>query len=330
MSPEEVEKLIHAPGIHNFMDVTDFQNVGRYKYAENALPIPTGLGYQDVILKELIPLLDLTQIANTITTLSSFTTRYYQSATGVAASHWLQERFEEIAEGHDHIVIANVTHSFPQGSIIVTIPGANGDPSDLTNVVIIGGHLDSVGRSATAVSPGADDDATGTSTVLEIFRALVQAEYKPLYPVQFILYAGEEGGLLGSQQIAAAYQRQGIDVYAALQLDMTGYNRNGQSTVAIVTDYTNAQLNAFVRLLVPAYTTLNQGNYQCGYGCSDHASWNRTGYRSAFTFETPYGSNPYIHTENDLPTLLDPAQLKQFAQLGLSFVVELAGQAPEK
>lgn len=59
--------------------------------------------------------------------------------------------------------------------------------------VIIGGHEDSVGSSATGRSPGADDDGTGTVTVLEIFRVLVENNFYPDRTLQFITYAGMQG-----------------------------------------------------------------------------------------------------------------------------------------
>lgn len=51
--------------------------------------------------------------------------------------------------------------------------------------------------------------------------------------------------------------------------------KSNASTTGIVTDFTSAELNAFVRQLVPLYTTLSWADYRCGYACSDHASWNR-------------------------------------------------------
>jgi len=327
LSVEEVDKLIFQPGPHNFMDITDYQDVKQYKKAADPLPFPAAPVNQAYI-NPLLNLVNTELVYGSITTLSNFFTRYYRSETGVAASSWVQQRFAQLSIGVPGITVVNFTYTnFPQVSVIATIPGTQEDGQ---NVVIIGAHLDSVGSSATGRSPGADDDASGTASLLEIFRILVENNYKPDYTLQFIGYAGEEGGLLGSQGIAAEYVKNNINVYAVLQLDMTGYNRNSRNTVGIVTDYTNADLNNFVRQLVTTYTTFAWGNYQCGYACSDHASWNRTGYRSAFTFETPYGSNPNIHSQNDVLSFLDRNQVQQFVNLGIAFAVELASIAPQK
>lgn len=71
-------------------------------------------------------------------------------------------------------------------------------------------------------APGADDDGTGTVNLIEVFRALVAADFKPTTPVEFHWYSGEEGGLLGSQAIATRYKNAGTQVKAFMELDMTG------------------------------------------------------------------------------------------------------------
>ena len=71
-------------------------------------------------------------------------------------------------------------------------------------------------------APGADDDGSGTVTILDVFRALVSSKYEPVNDVEFHWYSAEEGGLLGSQAIFAEYERVGVQVAAMLQQDMTG------------------------------------------------------------------------------------------------------------
>lgn len=71
-------------------------------------------------------------------------------------------------------------------------------------------------------APGADDDGTGTVNLIESFRALLAADFKPTTPVEFHWYSGEEGGLLGSQAIATRYKNDGVQVKAFMELDMTG------------------------------------------------------------------------------------------------------------
>jgi len=151
---------------------------------------------------------------------------------------------------------------------------------------------------------------------------LVAAGFVPDRTLEFHTYAAEEAGLLGSQNIANTYRSRNTSVYAQLQLDMTGY---GSGPIGIITDFTHANLTTFVRLLIDVYTFSTWSDSSCGYGCSDHASWFRAGYPSAFPFEAPFGSHsPYIHTANDLITTLNFNKIVQFARLAVGFAVELA------
>ena len=54
-------------------------------------------------------------------------------------------------------------------------------------------------------APGADDDASGCSVVIKLFRVLSKLKKKPYRTITFMFYAGEEIGLVGSNEIAMRY-----------------------------------------------------------------------------------------------------------------------------
>eukprot|EP01123_Difflugia_compressa_P001992 TRINITY_DN1262_c0_g1_i1.p1 TRINITY_DN1262_c0_g1~~TRINITY_DN1262_c0_g1_i1.p1 ORF type:complete len:237 (+),score=52.37 TRINITY_DN1262_c0_g1_i1:181-891(+) len=227
-----------------------------------------------------------------------------------------------LASGRDDIEIEYFNHAWLQPSLIARIRG-NG--ASANEIVIVGGHVDSTSSGSRA--PGADDDASGSVTVLEIFRVLAATpDFKPSRTLEFHGYAAEEVGLRGSQAIAQAYVNEGKVVVAMLQLDMTGYVRTGTTpTMGVMTDYTNSAVTAFIRQLITTYTNTPGVNTACGYACSDHASWYRAGYPSSFVFESlDENSNPYIHSVNDVVSRLDFDHILEYAKLGLSFLVELS------
>jgi len=316
----EVQKLSECGQELNFMDITEYQN--EYPPNPNVFLIPTFPTHQTVV-EPLLADVSIDRIWQTITTLSGYPTRYYTSSSGQSSANWLISQYQSIASAHPEYTTAQrFAHTWLQPSVIGRIEGSV-SPQE---VVIIGGHIDSTSSGSTA--PGADDDASGSSTVLEIFRVLTENGFRGERSIEFHGYAAEEVGLRGSQAIADNYRSNGVEVVAMLQLDMTGYVRAGTNpTIGVVTDFTNAQLNAFIRNLVTEYTTATFTNTQCGYACSDHASWNRAGYVDGFTFESTFSnSNPYIHTVSDTLNRLDRAHALQFAKLGLGFVVELSYQ----
>ncbi len=86
--------------------------------------------------------------------------------------------------------------------------------------IVIGAHQDSINARSpsTGRSPGADDDGSGSIGILEVFRALINVGFRPVRPVEFHWYAGEEAGLLGSQDIAKSYSSSAVDVLAMYQV----------------------------------------------------------------------------------------------------------------
>ena len=79
---------------------------------------------------------------------------------------------------------------------------------------------------------------------MEVFRVLVENKFNPERPVEFHWYSGEEGGLLGSQEVAKQYYKEGRDVVAMIQNDMTGYVLDSDTEViGLITDYVNDKVS---------------------------------------------------------------------------------------
>jgi len=176
-------------------------------------------------------------------------------------------------------------------------------------------------------APGADDDGSGAVAILEALRLLLIGGYQPLRPVEFQWYAGEEAGLLGSQAIAQSYQKSKRIVAGMMQLDMVSYPNKDRPDVGIVTDYTDTNLNALVRNLVTTYTSLTTGDFECGYACSDHASWNKAGYPSTIPFESSnMEENQNLHTPTDDLNTVDYDHAVNFVKLVVAFIVEMSHQ----
>jgi len=150
--------------------------------------------------------------------------------------------------------------------------------------------------------------------------------FNPDRTIEWQGYAAEEVGLLGSQAVANAYKRDGKKVFAMLQNDMTGFNpAANQNKVGIITDFVDVNLTAILRKLVTEYGKLPWADTRCGYACSDHASFTRAGYRSAFSFEVHQFSmlNRNIHTANDVISHLDMKRNVQFVKTAVGFAQEL-------
>jgi leucyl aminopeptidase len=259
---------------------------------------------------------------------TSFRNRYFRSKYGAQSSEWLFEQVSGIVKGagfDSAVLVKQFEHKWTQKSIIARFEGS--DPEKANEVVIVGAHQDSVnmwmpnfGRA-----PGADDDGSGTVTILEAFRVLVEGNFSPGRSVEFHWYSAEEGGLLGSQAIALEYEKQGRDVIAMLQNDMTGYVGKNAESFGIVVDFVDPGLTKFLKTLITTYADIPSLDTKCGYACSDHASWTKAGYPSAFAIEGSFDdSNPYIHSVNDVIEHLSFEHMLEFSKLSVSMAVELS------
>jgi leucyl aminopeptidase len=278
----------------------------------------------------MLPQLQDSNLLSTITQLSNFQNRRYQSTHGVAASNWLFNAWSQLNPGtRRDVKVRQITHSWAQKSVEFEIIGTGNSGE----TVILGAHLDSIssGGIETARAPGADDDASGVAGLTEVIRVLMANNYVPQRNIRFIAYAAEEAGLLGSANIAAGQVGRRDKVVGVMQLDMTAFK--GDSTdIWIYTDYTNPAQNQFVADLVSAYLpTLSVGYDACGYGCSDHASWHNRGYVASFPFEASDNTyNSFIHTPSDTIATFGNQALHalKFTKLALAWMVELASDGP--
>lgn len=273
------------------------------------------------IVQAILPKLEMNRILDTIGEMSTMKTRYYQSDSGAAASIWLRDRWRGYTKRSD-VTVELFDHGYPQHSVILTIPGT----THADEVIVVGGHLDSIsmgGRGATA--PGADDDASGIATLDEVARVLLAADFRPARTLKFMAYAAEEVGLLGSQAIARDYKKRDVRVVGALQLDMTNY-QGSERDIWLMKDFTSKPQNDFVIELIETYVGATYGLDACGYACSDHASWYRTGVPASMPFESRMNDrNRKIHTREDtLETSGNNAKHAiKFARLAAAYAVEL-------
>ncbi|MBZ0232367.1 MAG: M20/M25/M40 family metallo-hydrolase, partial [Deltaproteobacteria bacterium] len=247
------------------------------------------------VVRAVLPGIEARQLLGTIEHLSGMKNRYYRSPTGAAASEWLRDRWRGFTTRAD-VTVELVDHGYPQRSVVLTIPGST-RPDE---VVIIGGHLDSIAPGGTSsAAPGADDDASGIATLTEVARVLLASDVRPQRTLQFMAYAAEEVGLRGSLRIASDYRRRGVNVVGVLQLDMTNYQGSDRD-IWLIADHTDAGQNAFLGRLVDAYVGATWAYDACGYACSDHAAWTRHGFRASMPFEARFrDSNRAIHTRKD-------------------------------
>jgi hypothetical protein len=136
-----------------------------------------------------------------------------------------------LKEGREVKLTIDIQVEFKQGpikvyNVIAELPGSE-KPDEL---VIVGGHIDSWDGAT-----GATDNGTGVSTTLEAARLLTKAVAKPKRTIRFMLWSGEEQGLLGSRAFMKAHPEDNAKISAVIVHDGgTNYASGLNATEAMV------------------------------------------------------------------------------------------------
>lgn len=186
---------------------------------------------------------NIERMRSDITSLVGFGTRHTLSQTdsdtrGIgAARRWAESHFRTLAtECSGCLTIAlpadTVTgRRVPTPTEVVDVLAIQKGTGDPNRVIIISGHIDSRVTDVmdfTSDAPGANDDASGVSTVLEAARVLSKSKFDAT--LVYAVLSGEEQGLLGGKILADYAKAQGWIVEANLNNDIVG-NSEGQSGV---------------------------------------------------------------------------------------------------
>ncbi len=177
--------------------------------SETTLPV-TNLIYGQDISSEIFDEVSLNNYQSLIRKLTENGSRWttYQpsfSDANIKAREWITDYLETVSEGKIDVTIFGNYRS-----VIGKLPGYIGDNAP---ILMVGGHYDSV-RNA----PGANDDASGVATVLELAR--VMSSYHWPLDIYFCAWNSEELGLLGSGEYAEYLRIRNVDILAYYNVDM--------------------------------------------------------------------------------------------------------------
>ncbi len=177
-------------------------------------------------------------------------------------------------------------------------------------------------------APGANDNATGVATVLELARLVADVELGRT--IRFAFFSGEELGLIGSRHYAHAMGQADVDIAAVINIDMIGYDSDGLYDLHVVANGDSRWLlDAFERLrgLVNSDIAL-QPRVEPGFTFSDHAPFWWEGYSGVLVSEEsdPHSAERHAtyHTSEDTPQHVNFEYGTEAARLVAGIVVLLA------
>jgi len=202
--------------------------------------------------------------------------------------------------------------SFKNQNVIGYVPGTEQPDS----FIVFSAHYDHLGQmGSNAIFPGAHDNASGTSLVL--YLAKYFSEHPQRYSVAFMLFSGEEAGLLGSEYYVNHPVFPLSQIRFLVNLDMTGDATNGITMV-------NAPQNEH------EYNIMSKINTEKGYlpeikkrdqtRNSDHYSFCDKGVRGVFIYGN--GTKPYYHDVFDVAKEISLEHIDDLARLLIDFTAE--------
>jgi Zn-dependent M28 family amino/carboxypeptidase len=211
-------------------------------------------------------------------------------------------------------------------NVIGVLPGS--DPARAKEAIVIGAHYDHVGLGGhLSMSPertgeihnGADDNASGTASIIEIAR--VATEQRARFPrtLVFVAFAGEERGLLGSAYYAEHPVIPMTNTVAMLNLDMVGRARGAVDISGLeVSPSMEADLQAAANAIGEGLTIARQGP---GAGRSDDFNF-AVRRVPAINFFTGFHAD--YHRPTDDWDRIDSVGAKRVATLALEFAAHIA------
>ena len=272
----------------------------------------------DPAIAEMISHVADSMMLQTIGGLQSFGTRYSFASTRDTVARWIRGRF--LAAGLTDVVLDSFQYSgIGLVNVVATIHGTSASAGE----IVVGAHYDSYSPSAYNSAPGADDDASGTSAVMEMARVVTAHGYAPASTIRFIAFSGEEQGLQGSNVYAQRAKSARRPIRAMLNFDQIGYRIAGQGDmdVYLVWYESGEALVALNVDLIQQYTTLTPVLSTRPRTRSDSYAFASKGYAAVWWLE--HDGTPYYHTTSDLLEYIDGAYAAEIARSALALVLTL-------
>jgi len=215
---------------------------------------------------------------------------------------------------------------------------ATRSPTSTAPRLIIGAHLDTVPGT-----PGADDNASGLSAMLEVSRLI--AAHPVDLNLEFVAFTLEELGMLGSTHYAQALRAARGPVLGMLSLEMVGFTESAgrqqypwflRGRYPTIGNYLGLAANTRSRQLLdtvacamrsipglPVETMIVPGNGWIFPECrlSDHSPFWDRGYPAVLVTDTSFFRNPHYHQPTDTVETLDLAFLTKVTQ-GIVALIE--------
>jgi Zn-dependent M28 family amino/carboxypeptidase len=201
------------------------------------------------------------------------------------------------------------------------------DPTLKHELIIVGAHYDHLGRDpqSGAIYNGADDDASGTSVMLEVAQAFGQAKQAPKRSLLFMAFGAEEKGLLGSKHYVANPLHPLQQTKWMVNLEMMGRGDKGQVTIMMLEGLPDPILEAVAGAGVDVDLEMVDGG-KAHIGSGDQYPF----YQQNIPILCFYGgeNHPDYHQPTDTADKIDAPWMEQVGRMVYLSTLACANAAP--
>ncbi|MGH7536771.1 MAG: M20/M25/M40 family metallo-hydrolase, partial [Gemmatimonadales bacterium] len=180
---------------------------------------------------------------------------------------------------------------------------------------VVGSHFDSV-----EPGPGADDNTSGTSALLEAARVL--ASHPQPATIRFVWFTGEEAGLLGSREFVRHAKAAGDRVVAALNNDMVGWSNDDRIDDTI--RYSNDGLRDLQHAAAFLFTDLITYDARYYKFTDAHSLYDGFGDVIAGIGSYPILGNPHYHQSHDVLETINPRLIAEVSKTTIASIMLMA------
>jgi len=261
-----------------------------YNRAKIALPPVV----YDPTIQAIVDRVSADSVFGLVRRLVSFQTRYSTTDSARACANYIKEKLE--GYGLDSVYWQEFSPTYAPN--VIGIKRGQIYPESIYTVIC--GHFDCTSGSPYTFAPGADDNGSGASSVLEAAR--VMQDYNFNYSIRFIAFCGEEQGLIGSNYYASQARNRGDSIIGVINVDMVAYSLPNRDSASIIGKPENPNCAPLVDYFIACadtYTQLKTQRQIIDRPRSDHASFNQYGYPAIHCRENLNVNNPHYHTIGD-------------------------------
>jgi hypothetical protein len=267
-----------------------------------------------------------------INDLTSFHNRHTKSQNIDKVAFWLGNQLKEFGYNDSTFYHEYAEAGYQLKNVICNKQGTS------SKILLFCAHYDTIlmrdFEDIESRAPGADDNASGVSVLLEISRIISKLNFE--YSIQFAFFSGEEQGFWGSKQYSEYLKVKKEDLYAVVNLDMcanTGFLSTNNTTNIDIDDGTTGSvstnneasqiLGQKMEQMAVDYTDMRVEYDPIAY--SDYMPFEARDYVCIGAYDgSAIEKNKHYHSDTDIPSNLNMDFLTSVTRMVLAFALSEA------